>query len=196
MAIDMCGPLYTAKLSQLRDLTLPPREVRSLTAELTTMLADIAIEPPSLTETVVVVVILRSGLAMMDAFLSKFPPEANVIVQHLGIFRDKKTLQPVEYYNKLSPRSAKIRHAYILDPVIATGGTADAAIEILREWGVERVTFVSVLASRTGVDRIASTCLESLRLVVGAVDSDLDNQGYVQPGLGDIGDRLFGTHLD
>ncbi|OQU93571.1 hypothetical protein CLAIMM_00059 [Cladophialophora immunda] len=187
---------YATKLSQLRDPTLPPREVRRLTSELTTMLAETAIEPPSVNEIVVVVVILRSGMAMMDAFLAALPPKANVIVHHLGIFRDRKTLQPVEYYNKLPPRSGRIRHAYILDPVIATGGTAEAAIQILKDWGVEKITFVSILASNPGLDKAASSWPEGTNLVVGAVDSDLDNAGYVQPGIGDIGDRLFGTNLD
>ncbi|KAK4934626.1 hypothetical protein LTR10_024157 [Elasticomyces elasticus] len=153
------------------------------------MLADVAIEPPAPSETVAVVVILRSGIAMMDTFLSNFPPDANVMVHHLGIFRDKKTLQPVEYYNELSPRPAKVKHAYILVPVIATGGTADAAIQILKEWDVEIVTSISVLASRAGVGKVTSAWQEGSRLVVGAIDSDLDLQGYVQPELGDIGDR-------
>ncbi|RMZ84537.1 hypothetical protein DV737_g1183, partial [Chaetothyriales sp. CBS 132003] len=132
MTVDIRKTLYAAKLSQLRDPTLPSREVRTLTAELTTILADIAIEPPSPTEMIAVIVILRSGMVMMDVFLSKFPPETNIIVYHLGIFRDKKTLQPVEYYNKMSSKSPNVKHAYILDPVIATGGTADAAIQVVK----------------------------------------------------------------
>lgn len=124
--------VYSKKLAQLRDRSLVPREVRSITAELSSILAGTAIEPASPTEQVAVFVVLRSGMAMSDAFLNQFPADVNTVVYHLGLFRDRKTLQPVEYYNKLGPKSPKVKHGYILDPLMATGGTAEAAISIVK----------------------------------------------------------------
>ncbi|GAB7349922.1 hypothetical protein MBLNU459_g0625t1 [Dothideomycetes sp. NU459] len=186
---------FAAKLDQLRDRSLKPLEVRSITAELTELLSKEAIVAPLPDEKIAVVVILRSGLAMSDPFLSQLPKNADVVVYHLGLFREKETLQPVEYYNKLPPKDSRINHAYILDPLLATGGTAGAAINILRDWGIKQITFLSILASAPGLRRIANEWSESTKFVVGAVDEELDSHGYVKPGLGDIGDRLFGTAL-
>lgn len=123
---------YSTLLSQLRDRTITPRKVRALVAELTTILAREAITPPAQDEQIAIIVILRSGMAMMDSFLYEVPEDAKTIVYHLGLFRDKKSLQPVEYYNKLAPKSPKISHGYILDPLLATGGTAEAAVTIAK----------------------------------------------------------------
>ncbi|OAL55160.1 PRTase-like protein [Pyrenochaeta sp. DS3sAY3a] len=186
---------YSTLLSQLRDRTITPRKVRALVAELTTILAREAITPPAQDEQIAIIVILRSGMAMMDSFLYEVPEDAKTIVYHLGLFRDKKSLQPVEYYNKLAPKSPKISHGYILDPLLATGGTAEAAVTIAKDWGLDKITFVSIIASRDGLQKAASVWPEGTNFVVGAVDEELDEHGYVKPGLGDIGDRLYGTQL-
>ncbi|KAH7304516.1 uracil phosphoribosyltransferase [Stachybotrys elegans] len=184
---------FNSKFEQLRDPSLPPRRVRQLVRELTAILAKLAIRHAPTNEPIAIMVILRSGMSMMDDFVAAFPDDADISVYHLGIFRDRQTLMPVEYYNKLGPRSANLKTGYILDPLLATGGTAEAAISIVRDWGLEKVTFVSLLGSKDGLSRVSSIWPDGLDLVVGKVDNELDNSGYVKPGVGDIGDRLYGT---
>ncbi|KAH0541272.1 hypothetical protein GP486_008725, partial [Trichoglossum hirsutum] len=140
-----------------------------------------------------------------------------VPINHLGLFREPTTLQPVEYYNNLpysqppqSPahaaaatttttpasvttNSAAATLAILLDPVIATGGTAEAAIQTLREWGVQRVLVISVLGSEPGLRRAAEEWPQGTELWVGAVDEEVDRKGMIKPGIGDVGDRLFLT---
>ncbi|KXG47846.1 uncharacterized protein PGRI_017160 [Penicillium griseofulvum] len=170
-------------------------------------------------EDLALVPILRSGLGMVDA-LSPTPntpayaPTAlndllptPVPVYHLGLFREKVSLQPVEYYNnlpfhrsELSPASpaslnpttntAAASLAVLLDPVIATGATAEAAIQLLRDWGVKKVIMISLLASEAGVKRAAGTW-GNVEVWVGAIDKGVDEKGMIVPGIGDIGDRLF-----
>ncbi|KAI9731650.1 MAG: hypothetical protein M1818_007780 [Claussenomyces sp. TS43310] len=198
------NPLFRTHLSVLRDQTIPSARVRSLVNSLSQILtADVLSSSsstidPSTDSKIALVPILRSGLAMTDAFLTNFDaafPDVKVAVYHLGLFREKNTLQPVEYYNKLPVKDKGLRHAYVLDPLLATGGTAVAAISILQDWGVDRVTFITVLASKSGLEHAASVWPEGVDFVVGAVDDALDSKGYVQPGVGDIGDRLYGTSL-
>lgn len=129
-----------------------------------------------------------------------------VPIYHLGLFRERTTLQPVEYYNNLpyqrpsagsSPttpleaNTAAAEIAILLDPVIATGATAEAAINLLREWGVKRVIMLSVLATEEGVKRVLESWPDGVEVRVGAVDERFDDKGMIVPGLGDIGDRLF-----
>lgn|SRR5687768_7755648 len=121
-----------AILAQLRDLTLKPAQVRKLVAQMTASLSKHVIQTLEKDERVAVIVVLRSGLAMADTFLDSFPDEANTVVYHIGLFREKVSLQPVEYYNKLPQKDPSIKRAYVLDPLVATGGTARAAINILR----------------------------------------------------------------
>jgi len=143
--------------------------------------------------------ILRSGLAMVEAF-ETFLPE-HVPVHHLGLYREKIKLQPVEYYNNLPTRitpgeadSPNCDIAIILDPVIATGGTAEAAIQTLREWGVGKILLVSVLASDQGLRRAATESDgQGIEVFVGGVDQKLVDKGMIYPGVGDIGDRLYLT---
>jgi uracil phosphoribosyltransferase len=123
---------FNSQFEQLRDLSLSPRRVRQLVAELTATLAKLAIKDAPKDEPIAVMVILRSGMAMMDEFVAAFPDDANISVYHLGLFRDRQTLVPVEYYNKLGSRSPDLKRGYILDPLLATGGTAEAAITIVR----------------------------------------------------------------
>lgn len=119
-------------LSQLRDQSISSAAVRRLVSELTANLTKNVITPPAADEKIAVIVILRSGLAMADSFLAAFPEDADTVTYHLGLFREKVSLRPIEYYNKLPAKSPKIKRAYILDPLVATGGTAKAAIDILR----------------------------------------------------------------
>lgn len=130
-----------------------------------------------------------------------------VPIYHLGLFRDKFTLQPVEYYNNLpfhrsglsplsptattSTNTAAASLAVLLDPIIATGATAEAAIQLLKEWGVKKVIMLSVLASEEGVKRAAGTWDEGVEVWVGSVDGACNEKGMIVPGVGDIGDRLF-----
>ncbi len=123
-----------------------------------------------------------------------------VSVHHLGLYREPTTLQPVEYYNNLPyhqapahKNSAAAEIAILLDPVIATGGTSQAAIQTLREWGVKRVIVISVLGSVGGVKRMAEEWPENVEVWVGGIDAECDAKGMIKPGLGDVGDRLFLT---
>jgi uracil phosphoribosyltransferase len=126
-------PAFSSGLAKLRDRSLKPLPVRTAVAELSTIVAKGSVNPPAAAdETIAIIVILRSGLAMMEPFISTLPDETNTVIYHLGLFRERQTLQPVEYYNKLPMKSPNITRAYVLDPLIATGGTAAAAITILK----------------------------------------------------------------
>lgn len=143
--------------------------------------------------------ILRSGLGMIDALESLLPNR--VPVHHLGMYREKSTLQPVEYYNNLpyhklsdtTSTSAASELAILVDPIIATGATVCAAIDTLKDWGVNRIISISVLASEDGLQRAAEAWPEGVELWVGGVDKTTDERGMIKPGLGDVGDRLFLT---
>ena len=149
----------------------------------------------------VLVPILRSGLAMVDALQTLLPDP--IPVHHLGLFREPTTLQPVEYYNNLPyqrPTASNTNPsptpdiAFLLDPVIATGGTSSAATQTLLEWGVKKVIIISVIGSDEGVKRVAvENGSDSVEVWIGAVDEEVDGKGMIRPGLGDIGDRLFLT---
>ncbi|KAL4958061.1 uracil phosphoribosyltransferase-domain-containing protein [Aspergillus filifer] len=150
---------------------------------------------------IALVPILRSGLGMIDAMNDLLPTP--VPIYHLGLFRESFSLQPVEYYNNLpyhrpdtssGPNATNTAAAYVailLDPIIATGGTAETAIQILREWGVQRVVMLSVLGSEEGVKRAAECWPEGVEVWIGALDKETNEKGMIVPGLGDIGDRLF-----
>jgi uracil phosphoribosyltransferase len=117
-----------------------------------------------------------------------------VSVHHLGLFREKISLQPVEYYNNLPQSKAAVaKLAIIVDPVVATGGTAAAAIQTLREWGVEKIILIGILGATGGVARAAAEWPEGVEIWMGGVDQALTDAGMINPGLGDIGDRLFLT---
>ncbi|KZF23828.1 uracil phosphoribosyltransferase [Xylona heveae TC161] len=188
-------PSIASKLDQLRDQSLSGTPVRSLINELSTIIAIEATReiPPS--EKIALIVVLRAGLPMCDPFLDHLPPSTDVAVYHLGLYRERTTLEPVEYYNKLPAQAPVVKHAYVVDPLIATGGTAGATVDILRNWGVEHITFLSILASPQGLAAVANVWPEGVDLVVGHVDETVDEKGYIQPGIGDIGDRLYGTAL-
>lgn len=126
------NPLIASNLALLRDRTLPSSAVRNLVSTLSSLVSASAVTPPLAGEKIALIVILRSGMAMSDPFLAQFAPDANIVVYHLGLFRERETLQPVEYYNKLPIKDKNIKRAYVVDPLIATGGTAAAAISILK----------------------------------------------------------------
>ncbi|KAJ5098140.1 hypothetical protein N7532_005141 [Penicillium argentinense] len=219
-------PCLQAKLSQLRSQSTTPRETRALVQEITSILgveafaSGLALKKTGTDRTplgieyetqgidpadLALVPILRSGLGMVDSLNDLLPTP--VPIYHLGLFREKATLTPVEYYNNLpfhreqlspaSPASLDMKTntaaatlAVLLDPIIATGGTAEAAIHLLREWGVQKVIMLSVLGSESGVKR-AVDAWDQVEVWVGAVDRECNDSGMIVPGVGDIGDRLF-----
>ena len=138
--------------------------------------------------TVGLVPVLRAGLGMAAAMLDALP-EARV--WHVGLYRDHETLQPVEYYNKL-PNPAGLDLALVVDPMLATGGSAIAAIDILKRSGASNVKFVGLIAAPEGVRRLQE-CHPDVPIYLAAVDTHLNGLGYIVPGLGDAGDRQFGT---
>jgi uracil phosphoribosyltransferase len=132
--------------------------------------------------------ILRAGLGMVDAMLELMPTAE---VWHLGLFRDERTLRPIEYYNKL-PDTATVDLCLILDPMLATGGSATAAIEVLKRWGASRIKLLNLIAAPEGVQAVASAHPD-VEMYCAALDRQLNEKGYILPGLGDAGDRQFGT---
>jgi uracil phosphoribosyltransferase len=125
---------------------------------------------------------------MVDAVLELIP---TAHVWHLGLYRDHKTLEPVSYYNRL-PSQPEIDLCLILDPMLATGGSAVAAVDVLKKWGAARIKFLGLIASPEGVDRL-SAAHPDVPIHLAAIDERLNEQGYIVPGLGDAGDRQFGT---
>ena len=141
-----------------------------------------------LQERVGLVPILRAGLGMVEGAWSMMP---NAEVWHIGLRRDEQTLEPIEYYARL-PVSPTVDVSLVLDPMLATGGSAVAAIHILKQWGAKRIKFVGVVASARGIETV-SGAHPDVPLYLAAVDEQLNDAGYIVPGLGDAGDRLFGT---
>jgi uracil phosphoribosyltransferase len=198
-------PAVLHKLAILRSTATEPKKFREIVRELSWLLghealADarlrpITIETPmettgafELADRIGLVPILRAGLGMVDAMLELMPTAQ---VWHLGLFRDEKTLRPVEYYNKL-PDSATVDLCLILDPMLATGGSASAAIEVLKRWGASRIKLINLIAAPEGVDAVTSAHPD-VEIYCAALDRQLNEKGYIMPGLGDAGDRQFGT---
>tara|TARA_B100000519_G_scaffold72416_1_gene62376 strand:- start:8288 stop:8920 length:633 start_codon:yes stop_codon:yes gene_type:complete len=201
-------PLITHKLTVLRDERTPSPTFRNLARELVTLLAyeatrDVRVTPVSVTtpvtETVgveiaeprpLVVPILRAGLGMLDGMTALVP---TVEVGFLGMVRDEETLQPTTYATRL-PDDLAGRQCFLLDPMLATGGSLIAAIEFLFERGAEDVTAICLLGAPEGVEAVrAATEGRNVTVVLGALDEKLNEVGYIVPGLGDAGDRLYGT---
>jgi uracil phosphoribosyltransferase len=139
-------------------------------------------------ETIGLVPILRAGIGLVDGVLELLP---NVQVWHLGLYRDEQTLRPVQYYNKL-PTAPTVQVCLVLDPMLATGGSAVAAIDILKQWGVQRIKYLGLIAAPEGVERL-NNAHPDVPIYVAAVDDHLNDVGFIVPGLGDAGDRQFGT---
>jgi uracil phosphoribosyltransferase len=193
------------KLTRLRDETTPPKIFRELVAEIATLLlyeatADLPTEPREvktplapykgarLKDKVGLIPVLRAGIGMVEAAL-ELMPEAQV--WHIGLFRDERTLRPISYYNKL-PSSATVQICLVLDPMLATGGSATATIDVLKKWGAKRIKYVGIIAAPEGVRALVSAHPD-VPIHVAALDERLNEKGYILPGLGDAGDRQFGT---
>ena len=198
-------PLVKHKMSLLRDQRTDPKKFRELLREISILLAyeataDIATEERLVTtplgqsrelqlkERVGLVPILRAGLGMVEGIWSMMP---NAEVWHIGLRRDEQTLLPIEYYARL-PVSPTVDLCLVLDPMLATGGSAAAAVDTLKEWGARRIKFVGVIASAQGMQHLCDTHPD-VPLHLAALDKRLNDAGLIVPGLGDAGDRLFGT---
>jgi uracil phosphoribosyltransferase len=192
-------------MTRLRDETTPPKIFRELVAEIATLLlyeatADLPTEPREvktplapykgarLKDKVGLIPVLRAGIGMVEAAL-ELMPEAQV--WHIGLFRDERTLRPISYYNKL-PSSATVQVCLVLDPMLATGGSATETVDILKKWGAKRIKYVGIIAAPEGV-RALSSAHPDVPIHVAALDERLNDKGYIVPGLGDAGDRQFGT---
>ncbi len=201
-------PAVLHKLAILRDEKTEPKKFREIVRELSWLLgyealADARVRARQVTtpletmeghelgERIGLIPILRAGLGMVEAMLELMPTAE---VWHLGLFRDERTLQPVEYYNKL-PDAASVDLCLILDPMLATGGSATAAIEVLKKWGAVtpvRIKLVNLIAAPEGVEAVAYAHPD-VQIHAAALDRQLNDRGYIMPGLGDAGDRQFGT---
>jgi uracil phosphoribosyltransferase len=208
---ESAHPLVKHKLSLLRDKKTDPIVFRALVGELATLLTyeatadlkveDIEVHTPlakttnkHIQERIGIAPILRAGLGMVEGFL-KIIPQAAVL--HIGLYRDEKTLQPVEYYNKLKNTSA-IERVFVVDPMLATGGSACATIDILKKWGAAQLVFIGLIAAPEGIAELHKHHPD-VSVYVAAIDERLTTEsdpfpaGYIFPGLGDAGDRQFGT---
>ena len=198
-------PLVAHKLTKLRSKDTEPKKFRELIREISALLTyeatqdilndPITVETPlmpspgyQLKEKIGLVPILRSGLGMVEGVWELMP---SAEVWHIGLYRDEDTLQPVEYYNKL-PIEPTVSICLILDPMLATGGSAVTTIDILKKWGVSKIKFVGVIAAPEGIDALHSSHPD-VPIHLAAIDEGLNDVGFILPGLGDAGDRQFGT---
>ena len=198
-------PLIQHKLALLRDTTTEPKRFRELIRELAVLLAceattdlelnKITLATPMgvaqggiLKHKVALVHILRAGLGMVDGIWEMIP---SAEVWHIGIYRDHDSLEPVEYYTK-RPVDPNVQLCLILDPMLATGGSAIAAADILKRWGARRIKFLGVIAAPEGIEAL-SKAHPDVAIHLAAVDERINEIGYIVPGLGDAGDRQFGT---
>ena len=199
-------PLIQHKISLLRDRNTGTKEFRDLVSEIAMLLCyeatrdlpteEVEVETPvALARTKVLagrklalVPILRAGLGMVDGMLNLIPAAK---VGHIGMYRNEETLEPVEYYCKL-PNDINEREVFVLDPMLATGGSATAAITMLKEKGAKKIHFMCIIASPEGIEKMHEVHPD-VDVFVGALDDHLNEHGYIVPGLGDAGDRIFGT---
>lgn len=202
----MDHPLIQHKIGWIRKSDTGSRDFRGMVGEIAMLLCyeatrnleleDIQIETPISTTTVkglkgkklAVVPILRAGLGMVDGMLAMIPAAK---VGHIGLYRDPETLEPVEYYCKL-PEDCSEREVFVVDPMIATGGSAVAAIQMLKDKGVKNIHFLCIIAAPEGVEAMKAAHPD-VDVYIGALDEQLNDHGYIVPGLGDAGDRIFGT---
>jgi len=199
-------PLVQHKLSILRDRDTTVREFRALCGEISMLMAfdamrelpleDAVVETPVATARVrrlagkklALVAILRAGLVMADGILSLVP---SARIGHVGLYRDETTLEPVRYFLKL-PSDVDEREVFVLDPMLATGGSAVAALDLLIERGVRSPRLLCILAAPEGIARVQAAHPD-VEIIVAAQDEHLDERGFIVPGLGDAGDRIYGT---
>jgi uracil phosphoribosyltransferase len=198
-------PLVAHKLSRLRNKNTEPKKFRELVREIAGLLAyeatadlqttPVEVETPltkmtaqELKEKIGLVPILRAGLGMVEGIWELMP---SAEVWHIGLYRDEHTLQPVEYYNKL-PIDPRVSVCLILDPMLATGGSATATADILKRWGVTKIKFVGLIAAPEGI-KAMQAAHPDIDIFIAAIDDHLNERAYIVPGLGDAGDRQFGT---
>ncbi len=198
-------PLVAHKVALLRDKTTKPERFRALVREIAALMvyeatADLTVIPKTvetplalaqgkvLKEVIGLVPILRAGLGMVEGIWELMP---NAEVWHIGLYRDERTLKPVEYYNKL-PVLPTVSVCLILDPMLATGGSAVATVDVLKRWGVHKIKFVGIIGAPEGIAQMQEKHPE-VPIHLAAIDERLNEHGYILPGLGDAGDRQFGT---
>jgi uracil phosphoribosyltransferase len=198
-------PLVAHKLAKLRNKDTEPKKFRELVQEIGALLTYEATKDlelvPSTVETPItstqcfqlkdkigLVPILRAGLGMVEGVWELIP---NAEVWHIGLYRDERTLKPVQYYNKL-PLEPTVSVCLILDPMLATGGSATACADLLKQWGVRKIKFVGIIGAPAGIDLLQKHHPD-VPIHLAAVDERLNEKGYIVPGLGDAGDRQFGT---
>ncbi len=202
----MDHPLIQHKIGIIRRKETGSKEFRELISEIAMLmcyeatrdlkLSSVEIETPICKMTakelqgkkMAIVPILRAGLGMVEGMLTLVPAAK---VGHIGLYRDPETLKPVEYYCKL-PEDCAEREVFVVDPMLATGGSSSAAIQLLKEKGVQNIHFMCIIAAPEGVERMKADHPE-VDIYVGALDKHLNEHGYIVPGLGDAGDRIFGT---
>lgn len=205
MIIESTHPLVKHKLTLLRNADTEPKKFRELVRELAMLLCyeatadlglkEITVESPmgeasgsELVDKIGLIPILRAGLGMVEGIWEMMP---SAEVWHIGLYRDERTLKPVSYYNKL-PTSPTVEVCLVLDPMLATGGSAVATIDILKRWGAQRIKFVGLLAAPEGIKALQSAHPD-VPIHLAQIDERLNEIGYIVPGLGDAGDRQFGT---
>jgi len=198
-------PLVKHKLTLLRDKNTDHRTFRELVRELTLLLTyeatqDMLMSPRQVQtpmgtasgvqvdETIGLVPVMRAGMGMVDGIMELLP---SVQVWHIGLYRDEETLRPVEYYNKL-PTEATVQMCIVLDPMLATGGSAIATINILKNWGTKRIKYIGLLAAPEGVNALSAEHPD-VPIHIAELDERLNDIGFIVPGLGDAGDRMYGT---
>ncbi len=199
-------PLITHKLSILRDKRTGTKEFRELVGEIAVLLCYEALKDAKLEDTTIntpleeyktkcinednyaFVPILRAGMSMIDGVLPVVP---NAKIGHIGLYRNEETLEPVEYYYKM-PKNIKNREVLVLDPMLATGGSAIATINRLKQDGVKKIKFLCVIAAPEGLNALKKAH-KDVQIYCASVDRQLNDIGYILPGLGDAGDRVYGT---
>lgn len=204
--VIMDHPLIQHKIGYIRRADTGTKDFRQTISEIANLicyeatrdlkLADVEIETPICKTTVkelagkkmAIVPILRAGLGMVDGVLNLVP---SAKVGHIGLYRDPQTLEPVEYYCKL-PADCANREVFVVDPMLATGGSASAAITMLKQKGCKNIRFMCIIAAPEGLERLQKDHPD-VDIYVGTLDERLNEHGYIVPGLGDAGDRIFGT---
>jgi uracil phosphoribosyltransferase len=193
------------KITLLRNVKTEPKKFRELIREISALLAyeatlDLAVSETevqtplmmskgtSLAERIGLVPVLRAGLGMVEGIWELMP---GAEVWHIGLYRDERTLKPVSYYNRL-PVEPTVSVCIVLDPMLATGGSAVATVDILKQWGVKKIKYLGILAAPEGIQRLHEAHPD-VPIHIAAIDEGLNEHGYIMPGLGDAGDRQYGT---
>lgn len=205
MVFESQHPLVKHKLTLLRNKETKPKKFRELVREITLLLTyeatadlgvtEVQVATPmgtavgyELADTIGLIPVLRAGLGMVNGIWEMMP---GAEVWHIGLYRDERTLKPVSYYNKL-PTAPTVQVCLVLDPMLATGGSAVATIDILKNWGASRIKFVGLLAAPEGIATLQEAHPD-VPIHVAKIDERLNDIGFIVPGLGDAGDRQFGT---